>query len=201
MSRMTIGAKLLASFAAVLFVALDLAGGYLYSVRSLAGALHTATDITAKKILLAADLQAQLFRMRSCQRGVMLFMLEQLPAKAQSNKQEFDTRAAGVTQILAQIKPLLTLERGQRDLAALESESPRFTCYFEQVQAAALAGDTQGALKVYTDSSSKSLDSLEAAALDLVELQETNLAKGSEQGARDVSQAHWLNYILFFAAI
>jgi methyl-accepting chemotaxis protein/methyl-accepting chemotaxis protein-1 (serine sensor receptor) len=201
MSRLTIGKKLLGGFAAVLFVALALAGGYMYSVRSLAGALQMATDTTAKKILLAADLQAQLFRMRSCQRGVMLFMLEQLPAKAQSNKQEFDTRAAGVTQLLAQLQPLLTLERGRRDLAALEAEFPRFTGYFEQVQAAALAGDSQGALKVYTDSSSKSLDSLEAAALDLVELQEINLQAGSEQGARDASQAHWLNYILLFAAI
>ena len=138
MSRLTIGKKLLGGFAAVLFVALALAGGYMYSVRSLAGALQMATDTTAKKILLAADLQAQLFRMRSCQRRVMLFMLEQLPAKAQSNKQEFDTRAAGVTQLLAQLQPLLTLERGRRDLAALEAEFPRFTGYFEQVQAAAI---------------------------------------------------------------
>ncbi len=124
MSRMTIGAKLLASFAAVLFVALALAGGYLYSVRSLAGALLTATDITAQKVFIAADLQAQLFRMRSCQRGVMLFMLEKLPEKALSNKQEFETRAAAVTQLLAQIKPLLTLVRGQRDLALSKLSFP-----------------------------------------------------------------------------
>jgi CHASE3 domain sensor protein len=92
---MTIGKKLTMGFAAVLFAALALAGGYLYSVRSLAGALKTATDITAKKIFLASELQAQLFRMRSCQRGVMLFMLENLPEKAKSNQEEFETRSAG----------------------------------------------------------------------------------------------------------
>ncbi len=40
-----------------------------------------------------------------------------------------------------------------------------------------------------------------ATALDLVQLQKANIELGSEQGARTATQAHWLNYILLFAAI
>ena len=105
------------AFAALLFVALGLAGGYLYSVGSLAGELRTATDLTAKKTFMVAELQGQLYRMRSCQRGVMLFSMDKLPEKVQSNKQEFETRAAAVETLLGQIKPLLILEKARNDVA------------------------------------------------------------------------------------
>jgi hypothetical protein len=44
---MTIGKKLISGIVAILLTALALAGAYLYSVASLAGALSTATDKTA----------------------------------------------------------------------------------------------------------------------------------------------------------
>ena len=130
MSQMTIGKKMTLGFAALLLVAMALAGGYLYSVQSLAGALATATNITAKKIFIASELEGQLFRMRSCQRGVMLFALHNLPEKVQSNKQEFETRAAGVAELLGQIKPLLVTEQGRKDVAFMEGELPNLQGLF-----------------------------------------------------------------------
>ena len=75
---MTIGKKLTIGFSALLLVAVALAGGYLYSVDSLAGELHTATDVTAKKIFLTSELQGQVFRLRGYQRGVMLYAFDKL---------------------------------------------------------------------------------------------------------------------------
>jgi methyl-accepting chemotaxis protein len=198
---MTIGKKLTIGFATLLFVALALAGGYLYSVASLGGELKTATRATSTKLYLATEVEAQLFRMRSCQRGVMLFSLEQLPEKAQSNRQEFETRAAGVEALLAQITPLLHLERARADAASIQTELPNFKGHFERVATAAMAGDSQGALKIYTESSSKSLDSLEAAAHDLVELQKQVMQESSDQGTLDASRAQWMAYSLLLAAL
>ncbi len=143
---MTIGKKLTIGFAILLFVALALAGGYLYSVASLGRELKVATGATATKLYLATEVEAQLFRMRSCQRGVMLFMLENLPAKAQTNKQEFETRAAGVETLLAQITPLLHIEKAQQNAALIQTEFPNFKSYFEQVADAAMKGDAKSAL-------------------------------------------------------
>ncbi len=201
MAEMTIGKKLMLGFAAVLLVALALAGGYLYSVRSLAGALATATNVTAKKIFIASELEGQLFRMRSCQRGVMLFAMHELPGKVESNKQEFETRGAGVAQLLGQIKPLLVAEQGRTDVASMETELPNFQGYFEQVAATAKKGDAKGALKIYDDSSNKSLTALETSAHDLVELQKQMMQASSDQGALASSQAHWMAYILLFVAL
>jgi methyl-accepting chemotaxis protein/methyl-accepting chemotaxis protein-1 (serine sensor receptor) len=198
---MTIGKKLMIGFTVLLLVALGLGGAYLYSVGSLGGDLKTATNLTAKTLYLAAEIEGQLFRLRSCQRGVMLFSLEKLPEKAQSNKQEFETRAAGIQTLLSQIKPLLVLEKGRQDAALIESELPNFKGYFEQVAAAAMAGDSDGALKIYTDGSSESLDSLEAPAHDLVELQKTLMQESSERGAAESSRAQWMAYTFLIAAL
>jgi methyl-accepting chemotaxis protein len=201
MSRMTIGKKLMAGFAAVLLVALGLALSSLYSVETLGGALDTATSQTAKKTFLVAELEGQLFRMRSCQRGVMLFSMHQLPDQARNNKQEFETRAAGVETLFSQIKPLLVLEQGRNDLASMESDFPNFKNYFEQVAARAMAGDAKGALEMYTGHSVKSLDSLEAAAHDLVELQKGLMRDSSVAGVIASSQAKWIAYMLLAAAL
>ena len=201
MSQMTIGKKLMTGIAAILFTALALAGGYLYSVRSLAEALRTATDVTAHKIFIASELEGQLFRMRSCQRGVMLFAIDKLPDKVQSNKQEFETRGAGVQQLLVEVKPLLVAEQGRTDIEFLESELPKFNGYFEQVAAAAMAGNAKGALKIYTDSSNPVLTALEGKAHDLVLLQKQNMQASSDQGVQTVTQAHWLAYCLLLAAL
>jgi methyl-accepting chemotaxis protein/methyl-accepting chemotaxis protein-1 (serine sensor receptor) len=201
MSKMTIGKKLMLGFAGVLLVAVALGAAYLYSVRSLAEELNTATGNTARKVFLTGEIEAQLFRLRSCQRGVMLFSLENLPEKAQSNQQEFQTREAGVEALVQEIKPLLVTGRGRKDAAFLETELPRFKNFFEQVAAAALAGDAKGALKIYTDSSSKSLDSLEAAGHDITEAQQQLMEDSSKQGAAVSSQAHWMAYFFLAAAV
>lgn len=171
MSRMNIEKKLILSFAGLLAVAFGLGVSSLFSIGSLGGALQTATDLTAKKVFLIAELQGQLFRLRSCQRGVMLFAMHNLVDKVQSNKQEFESRAAGVEQIAREIKPMLVTDAARNSLASIETELPNFKQYFEQVTAAAMAGNAKGALEIYTNHSVLSLDALEKSAGNLIELQ------------------------------
>ena len=193
---MTICKKMMLVFAAVGLVLLLFAGAYLYSVAGLGGELQNATDVTAKKIFLISDLEGQLFRMRSCQRGVMLFTFYKMPGKVASNKQEFESRGAGVESILGQLQPLLVTGQGKKDLSSLQTEFPNFRGYFEQVAARAEAGDTKGALQIYDDSSNPSLTRLEASAHELVELQKQLTQQSSERGTQDSAQAHWMAYAL-----
>lgn len=201
MSEMTIGKKLMLGFAALLVVALGLAGAYLYSVSSLGGELKTATDLTAKKVFLILELEGNLFRMRSAQRGVMLYSLAKVPERAQSNKQDFETRAARVEQILGQIKPLLIVEKSRQEVASIETEIPQLKGYFEQIATDSLSGDSNGAMKINQEHSIASFDSMDATAQDLVETQKQLTQDSSERGALATSRAHWLAYTLLFAAI
>ena len=201
MSRMNIGKKLILSFAGLLAVAFGLGVSSLFSIGRLAVALETATNATAKKVFLIVELQGQLFRMRSCQRGVMLFAMHNLPDKVQSNKQEFESRAAGVEQIVREIKPLLVTEAGRESLAFIDTELSNFKQYFEQVAAAAMDGNAKGALEIYTDHSVLSLDSLEKSADKLVELQKELIRESSTQGAQTSSRARWIAWIFLLVAL
>jgi methyl-accepting chemotaxis protein len=201
MSQMTVGKKLMMAFSAILVLALGLGGAYLSSVRSLAEELKTATDKTAKRVFLVLELEGQLSRLRICQRGVMLFSLHKLPDRARGDKQEFETRAAEATVLIGQIKPLLVLEQGRRDATFIETELPNLKNYFERVASAAMAGDSKGALRMFFESSSKSMDSLDNAARDLIELQKRLMQESSEEGARASSTAHWMAYTLILAAL
>jgi methyl-accepting chemotaxis protein len=198
---MTIGKKLMLGFAALFLGALSMGGAYVYSVGNLAGELKTATDVTAKTVLLAGEIQAQLFRLGSCQRGVMLFALHKLPEQGRSNKEEFETRATGVDTLFARIKPLLASDQVRKDVTSLEAEFPNFRGFFEQVASAAMAGDSKRALKIYSESSVKSLDSLEATAGDLISLQQDLMVRSSASGASTSAEAHWTAYILLALGI
>jgi methyl-accepting chemotaxis protein/methyl-accepting chemotaxis protein-1 (serine sensor receptor) len=201
MSQMTIGKKLMLALGSLLLVALSMGVSCVLSVRSLSGTLQTATDITAKKILLGSEIEAQLFRLRSCQRGVMLFEFYKLPEKIRSNKEEFESRTDNTTGLLTQIKPLLVTEQGKKDLAVLETQLPQFRDYFEQVAAADMTGDTNEALKIYNEKSNAAITAMEEAAHDLVEIQKQSMQQSSEQGAAASSAAHWLAYILLAVAL
>jgi methyl-accepting chemotaxis protein/methyl-accepting chemotaxis protein-1 (serine sensor receptor) len=201
MSEMTIGQKLMLGFTTMLLVALALGGGYLYSVRSLAGALQTATNLTARKIFLASSLEGQLFRLRSCQRGVMLFSIEKLPAQAQSNKAEFETRVGDAEAISRELDPLLLLPKARTDIASIETELNSLKGYFEQVATAATAGDSKTATKINQEQSIGTFDALDTAAEDLVEIEKSLMKASSEEGARDSSRAYWMAYLFLVVAV
>jgi methyl-accepting chemotaxis protein len=198
---MTICKKMMLIFGAIVIIAVGLAGSYLYSVTALGGELKTATGVTAKKIFLISELEGQLFRMRSCQRGVMLFFLYKMPDKVASNKAEFESRAEGVANLLTEIKPLLSTDQEKKDEAVLETELPKLKGYFEELAGRIQAGDAKGALKIYNESSNPSLTALEAAAHETVELQRALMQQGAESGTRTTSRAHWLAYLWLAAAL
>lgn len=201
MSRMNIGTKLILSFAGLLAVAVLLAVSSLVSIGSLGEALETTTTKTAKKVFLIGELQGQLYRMRSCQRGVMLFAMHNLTDKVQSNKQEFESRAAGAEQIVRELKPLLETAAGREASEFIESELPNFKQYFEQVATAAMSGDAKGALEIYTDHSNVSLDALEKSSARLVDTQKQLMQESSAQGARESSRAHWTAWSFLLIAV
>jgi methyl-accepting chemotaxis protein len=201
MSEMTIGKKLMLGFAAVLVVALGLAGAYLYSVEGLGGELKEATDVTGKKTFMVSELQGDLFRMRGAQRGVMLYSLAKAADRAQSNKQDFEARAANVETVLGELKPLLVSEKARQDVGSMQTELPQVKGYFEQIATASMSGDSNGAMKINQEHSIASFDSLDVVAADLIEIQKQLMRASSERGASVSSRAHWMAYAFLLAAL
>lgn len=201
MGGMTIGKKLMFGLGAVWFAAVCLGAGYLYTAADLGGDLRTATDLTAKKLFLASELGGHINKMRSGQRGVLLFSIQKNAEQARQNKQEFETQSAAVEAALSQLKNMIHLEAARKDLEVIETELPNLRSEFEQVASAAMEGDSNKALQLNQELSVKTFDTLEAAAASLVDVQNQLLRQASEQGRQEASRARWTASALLLVAI
>ncbi len=195
-SQMTVGKKLMLGYAGMLLIAVVLAVSSLYSAASLGGELDQAINREGKKVFLAGEIQSNLFKMRACHRGVMLFAMHNLPDKVQSNRQELETRAAAIPQILQEMKPLLVSEASRNAFSAIESDLPKIKEYSEQVAVAASAGKSQEALAIDSEHCYKLWDALGKNAEELVGLQKQLMQDTNKEGAQRASTARWTAIIL-----
>ena len=140
MSQMTIGKRLMIGFGAVLAVALGLAGSGIYWVGSLGHHLDMAVNSTTKKVFLLTELQADIHRLRTCQRGVMLFAMHNVPDKVRANKEEFEQKVSASEQLLRDVKPLLVSDDARRLIAEMEPDLVTLNGYFQQVASASMSG-------------------------------------------------------------
>ncbi len=201
MPQMTLGKRLLIGFGAMLVVAVGLAGSAIYWIRKLGSEFEEAVRVAGKKVALIEETQASLFRMRSCQRGVMLFALHNLPDKARSNREEFESRANTVEQSLRELKPLLVTGEDRRLEGELETGLPAFKGHFEQVAAASMSGKHTDALREYMDYSVKTLDSLEESAAGLMVTQKHLMDQRQNAASEHASMARWILSILTLGAL
>jgi len=201
MSQLTVGKKLTLTSGAMLLAAIGLAVSSLYSVGKLGAALDTAVTKTAKKILLAEEMRGDFFKMRTSQRGVMLYSVESVPEKVQTSRQEFETLFAGVAQLLRDIKPLLATEEDRRTLSVMESEVPNVKSFFDELVAASAAGKHQDALKIGVERMGPSFNTLDKSVAELVDAQKTLLAETVSASAQQTSTARWTAWILLLAAL
>jgi len=184
----------------MLVLALGLAVSSLYSIGKLGEHLDAANNKTGKKLLIE-EIKSNLYKMKSCQRGVMLFAMHNLPEKVRANKEEFESRAAQIEQLFRDVKPLLITEKGLQDESVMEGELPNFKTYFEQAAAAAAAGRAQDALSIYTEHSVKSLDTIEKSAEDLAEQQKGLMQQTAAASAQVVLVASWTAWILLLVGV
>jgi methyl-accepting chemotaxis protein len=201
MSNMTIGKRLMIGFGATLLVALGMAVSGIYWINDLSRQVDDVASKTGKKVFMMSEMQADLFRVRSCQRGVMLFSMYKLREKAESNKQEAEQRMGMAEQSLREVKPLLVTEEGRRLAVEMETNLSDFKSYFEQVAAASLADRHEEALRVYSEHTGKSLDALETAATRLLGLQKQVMDKSAADSFAAASKARWISIILTIVAL
>jgi methyl-accepting chemotaxis protein/methyl-accepting chemotaxis protein-1 (serine sensor receptor) len=125
----------------------------------------------------------------------MLFSMYKLRDKAASNKQELEQRAATVEQTMRDLKPLVVTDEGRRLAAEIETNLSDFKIYLEQVATASMSDKHEEVLRVYTEHTSKNLDSL-ASIASLPGIQKQIMDRGSADAAADASKARWISIVL-----
>ena len=88
-SQMTIGKKLMLSFAVLMVLMVALSLTFLSVVDTLKGSFDTAVDKTTRKMILAADMDDATSDMLVAQRGMMLWAFVKDDAKTDENRRKF----------------------------------------------------------------------------------------------------------------
>ena len=120
-SQMTIGKKLMLAFGLMMALIVGLGYSSLSSVGTLAGELDKAVNKTAKKTEMAGQMQSAVVEMRAGQRGLILFSMMKESAKAQSARQAFQGAVTRIEKVIADIRPLLTTDRGREAVNKIEN--------------------------------------------------------------------------------
>jgi methyl-accepting chemotaxis protein len=144
---MTIGKKLVISFAAMLVLVLLTGFAALSGIGKLSNAFDVAVGLTVRKQNLIASIRSASSDMLAGQRGVVMFTYAKLPENAAAAQALFDAAADRWSASLAELRPLLLTEDGKRLTEQLERSMSSWRSGIADLERLARAGDAEGATK------------------------------------------------------
>ena len=192
--RMTIGQKLIASFAAMLCATVVLGIASLTAIRKLTSSLETAVNRTTRKIDLIDSVSNSRSDMLAAQRGFIMFGYAKNPAGEAKAKTLFETAAANWAQKLSEVRPLLVTDEGRRMAEQLEMGLPQWRAAFAEMQGLTASGDCDSAVRIAVD---KGVPIYEAVGRQAERLREINngiLEKDREAAAHVESISQAINF-------
>src|SRR5260370_1056181 len=139
-AQMTIGKKLMLSFAGLLVLLIGLSFTFLNAVGTLKGTFDTTVDQTARNLSLAGDLDAAESAMLAWQRGMLLYAMTKDTAKSDAAKSKFRQSVEAANRALADISPLLITEEGRRLTESTKSGLNAWTNHFAEIDRICVAG-------------------------------------------------------------
>src|SRR4051812_21154139 len=113
-SHWTIGKKLTIGCAAMLALMVLMSVVSLNSIGNLNTELEVATQKTARRLQLAAEIDTSGSNMLASQRGIVMFTFGKDPSSVQASKDQFDTAANEWQKSIDEVRPLIVREDGRR---------------------------------------------------------------------------------------
>jgi methyl-accepting chemotaxis protein/methyl-accepting chemotaxis protein-1 (serine sensor receptor) len=195
-SQMTIGKKLMLAFCALLALTLGLAYSFLTSVSSLGKELGSIATVTARKLEIAEELKVSITGLSKAQRGLILFSMLKDSAHAGTADQQFHDDAANVDKLIAEIRPLLSTERGRQSTDAIAAVAAAWVPLYQEITRFVSAQRFDAEMQATMDKTVDLANQATKATADLVQTQRQNLAAAQEQGAGATSSSRWIAFIL-----
>jgi hypothetical protein len=200
---MSFAKKLGIAFAMMLAATIAQSVASLTGISGLSGEFDNAALKTAKKLDLAGQIAANVAEMLSLERGVLVRVAMMDQSKAEGYQNQFLETSKLLTAQIAELRPLIYLERGKNDLAVLEKGLALWLPAHQDLWRAGQKNQSEGAMAIYDQRTLGPAKDIQKAANDLRDLQELLLAQAVEAGHARVSRSNWIVYssILFFLAI
>ena len=171
-TRMTLGAKLTLGFGAMLGLSSVLSLGSLAALSSLKQRFDTAANQTARKIELAAEIDALQTQMFSNQRAVILYTYSGDAPHREQFRQQFEQNLGALRSSLSALRPLLILEQGRQLAQTMETSLDRWQAEYQRILALSNAGKATEALTASREKVLPLHTAISQAADELTRLQQ-----------------------------
>ena len=195
-SQMTIGKKLMLAFGTTLALVLGLAYSSLSSIGSLGKELDYTANVTGKKMDLAGQIAEGIGNMRAGQRGMIMFSLLKDSAHASTASQLFHTNAGTLDKLAAELRPLLSTDRGKQDLERISSSLAAWLPLYQDVAQLCAKQDFGNDLMTAQDKARIQADEAQKAVADEVQLQRELFAASALKAAEQTSRSRWIAFVL-----
>jgi methyl-accepting chemotaxis protein len=195
-SQMTIGKKLFGSFGASLLLTLIVGGTSMWLISSLGASLNRTANDTAKKQLLAAEIDVAKSDMLAAERGILLRSLTREPALVAQYSQDFQNATSSMKANLDILTPLLETENDRKDAAAIEVDRGTAVQLHQQfLQMAAVGKDTEAAAFL-KDKIMPNLDALSKQAAAERQVAGELMAADIKSTSAKVTLGNWITIIM-----
>src|SRR5579871_3175506 len=121
--KMSFGKKLMLAFAVMFVATLALSIASLTGLSGVIGEFDTTATKTAKKMQIAGSIGIDASEVLSLERGVVLRLSIKDMAKAEAYHHKLEETLQLLASEIAEIRPLLTVERSRRDVDTVEAVS------------------------------------------------------------------------------
>jgi len=193
---MTIGKKLSFCVGAMALGVVGLTLASLYSLERIGEELTQSTGPIAQKLALAGNLRATANGMRTGQRGLLLNALQNDQKGLESTRKDYAARYKKAQSLVAEIKPLLTLDRGKELTETIAARIEDHANYFQQVSDFCAAGKLKEAATLYREKGAPAGVAMEKVAGDIMDLQTQLMKDSAAIGANRLRAGRWTTVIM-----
>jgi len=200
-SQMTIGKKLFVSFGVAIALTLVVGGTSLWLISSLGTSLKKAVTVTARKQLLAANIDMGESDMLAAERGILLRAMMKDSAMMAQYSQDYQTAVSELKTHLQEMMPLIETEDGRKVVAGIQSDLDTATrLHLEFLQLVNSGKDTEAAAFM-KEKVIPILESLSKQAATEKQLTAELMATAIKETSEKVTLGNWLTIIMLLFSI
>jgi methyl-accepting chemotaxis protein len=200
-SQMTIGKKLFGSFGAAIALTLVVGGTSLWLISNLGASLKKTVSVSARKQLLAANIDMGESDMLAAERGILLRAMMKDASMVAQYSQDYQTAVSGMRAHLQEITPLIETEDGRKVVAAIESDLDTTTRLHQEFLQFVTAGKDTEAAAFMKEKIIPNLESLSKQAGNEKQLIAEQMATALKDTSEKVTLGNWVTVIMLLFSL
>jgi len=201
MRKMTIGAKLIGGFSALLLLMLVLAFTAMTTIHSEGADLHHALEFSVNRTVALGQLRAAVAHMSSAMKGTILFFSIGDTAQLETHKQEFQAATASADKALRNLQPLLQDDHSHAIAQELQNSLAAMNQYYQNMLQLCAEQKPTEAIDMLSKQAVPEVQKVEKAS---TELQDVQTAADHEDGQRaeaSASVSNWVSWGMLILAL